>query len=256
MPPEFLCSSNISPAVCEKATDFHAQIAERIRAVCGLDNTLSRALDIGCGTGLSTVALTPLVHEVIGVDISLDILTNAKQNPRVKYFEAPAEKLRFADDDFKLATAGVVFHWFIRQEVLKESARVPRRNRWLVIDSDGGFGRMKENPEYEDWNLKHYIVRSPTPPRNTTPLTEDEADRFGFPLVSRERFHHDETFSPDNLVRFLVTQSNVIAEIEQGTNYIDDVAAWLTDQVKPLFPDPKATFGFGGSVCFLRNDAA
>ena len=49
-----------------------------------------------------------------------------------------------------------------------------------------------------------------------------------------------------------MTQSNVIAAVEQGSQTLDDVHAWLLDTVSPLFLAPQGTFLFGGEIWFLQ----
>src|SRR4051794_10696125 len=50
-----------------------------------------RAIDIGCGTGLSTRALTQLAEYVVGVDVSEDMLDQAIKKEAVLFVSAAAE---------------------------------------------------------------------------------------------------------------------------------------------------------------------
>ena len=58
---------------------FHPRLIERIRRRLNLDEPVESALDVGCGTGQSTVALMALAREVIGADISAPMLAAAWQ---------------------------------------------------------------------------------------------------------------------------------------------------------------------------------
>jgi len=60
------------------------------------------------------------------------------------------------------------------------------------------------------------------------------------------------SFSPEHLARYLMTQSNVIAAVEQGSESLPAVYSWLLESVGPLFPVRAATFLFGGEILFLQ----
>lgn len=57
------------------------------------DETFSIGLDIGCGTGRSTVALANYCDRVIGVDPSQPMLADTEQHPKVTYVCAPGDDL-------------------------------------------------------------------------------------------------------------------------------------------------------------------
>ena len=49
---------------------FHTQVISRIKAYLSLAEPVSRAIDVGCGTGLSTIALKEIARHIVGVDSS------------------------------------------------------------------------------------------------------------------------------------------------------------------------------------------
>src|SRR5690349_9146362 len=91
---------------------FHSVAMEKIRTVCCEAAHISRALDVGCGTGQSTTALLELTHTIIGLDSSAEMLAQAIRHAQVHYIQARAEHLPFADGTFGLLTVGLAFHWF------------------------------------------------------------------------------------------------------------------------------------------------
>jgi len=58
---------------------IHPVIIEKIKRLIKLDKLVNNALDIGCGTGQSTVALKSIAKHMIGIDISEE----ASQRPRM-----------------------------------------------------------------------------------------------------------------------------------------------------------------------------
>lgn len=231
---------------------FHPMVIERVGALLGLEEPVPIALDVACGTGQSALALTTLAETVIATDISPSMLAQAPTHERIRYMEAPAEKLPLESASVDLVTVSLAFHWFERSRFLAEMRRVLRPDGALVIYSNGFYGQMRENPEFARWNRENYLRRYPTPPRNDQPFTEADAQASGFRFASREHYTNEVSFSPDALARYLMTQSNVIAAVEQGSESLSTVHAWLIDTITPLFPGPKATFFFGGEVWVLQ----
>ncbi len=231
---------------------FHPLVMERIGAVLHLERPLRLALDVACGTGQSALALTTLADSVLATDISPSMLAQAPPHERIRYLEAPAEHLPLENTSVDLITVSLAFHWFDRSRFLAEARRVLRSDGALVIYSNGFYGQMRENPAFARWNRESYLPRYPIPPRNDQPFTDEIAQESGFRFLSRERYTNEISFSPDELAHYLVTQSNVIAAVEQGSESLSAVQAWLLETMTPLFANPKATFLFGGEIWFLR----
>ena len=232
---------------------FHPQVLCKIKDFLGLDGMVERALDIGCGTGQSTVALLEVAREIIGVDGSAEMLAVAPTHPRILYLCAPAEEIPLESGSFDLVTVACAFHWFDRDRCLAEIRRLLSQSGWLIIYENRFFGKMRENPEFERWIGEKYISRYPTPPRNTQPLTEADAERCGFVFANKENYTNDVSFSLDDLVDYLVTQTNVIAAIENGDETVEDVSNWLRSSVAPFFKDERGTFQFGGHIWYLQK---
>jgi ubiquinone/menaquinone biosynthesis C-methylase UbiE len=53
------------------------------------------ALDLGCGTGLSTRPLASFAEAVVGIDISRDMLTAARGDRSIRFVAGEAEHLPF-----------------------------------------------------------------------------------------------------------------------------------------------------------------
>ncbi|MBC8103557.1 MAG: class I SAM-dependent methyltransferase [Cytophagales bacterium] len=217
------------------------------------------ALDVGCGTGLSTRALKALAHRVVGTDISKEMLQQAAAlDGDTLHVESPAERLPFENGSFDLVTVSLAFHWFERELFLAQAHQLLRPRGWLIIYNNGFYGRMGENPAFEHWNRDIYLSRYPSPPRKDQPLTDAEAESSGFIFVGRETYTNEVHFTAEQLAAYLLTQSNTIAALEQGSETLDVLNQWLEEQLPPLFPAPVGTFAFGGRIWYLQRgpDAA
>jgi SAM-dependent methyltransferase len=106
-----------------------------------------RALDLACGTGLSTSGLIARGYAVTGVDIAPTMLEYARQSVTgdCAFYEGRAEALPFADGAFELVTCAQAFHWFDADLSFGEIARVLRRGGALALfwkheSTDDPFG--------------------------------------------------------------------------------------------------------------------
>jgi SAM-dependent methyltransferase len=230
---------------------FHPQIVRRIQQRLSLAEPVPRAIDVACGTGLSTVALKPVAREIVGTDSSEEMLRLAPIDPQIRYVVAAAEDLPFPNAHFDLLTVCAALHWLDGTAFLREARRVLRTGGHMVIYEHAFTGTMAENPAFHSW-LKHvYRKTYPTPPRTRVPMPQT-AQEAGFRPLGEESHQSTVTFSPDGLVDYLVSQSNVIAAVEGGHQVIEQVRCWLTDRVGPLFQgDEERTFLFGGPIWYF-----
>jgi len=232
----------------------HPHVVSRIKLFLSLREPVSRALDVGCGTGLSTIALKEIAQHIVGVDISAEMLAHAPADPRIEYLVASAENLAVNDNDFDLLTVSSAFHWLNRSAFFAEARRVLRAPGWLIIYDNSFAGRMEENPAFQAWMSQVYLKRYPPPPRNRNPFEVADAEEQGFHFDNQEHYQNHVRFSLATLADYLVTQSNVIAAVEGGNEHIDDVREWLTRHIRPIFGDRvEATFKFQGPIWYLRK---
>jgi ubiquinone/menaquinone biosynthesis C-methylase UbiE len=232
---------------------FHPLAIKKIQAICCESGRIDRALDVGCGTGQSTLALLEVAKEIVGLDSSAEMLFHAVQHDRIRFVEGRAEQMPFGDAAFGLMTVALAFHWFDQQKFLLEAQRLLRPGGWLVIYNDGFTGRMEGNDDCEKWYVHKYLARYPTPPRNIQLLAELDASEYGLAPSSFEQFIHEVEFSTGQLVGYLVTQTNVISAVETGKEDLQSVASWLLDSVQPLFSGAKERFSFSCQIRFLKR---
>lgn len=232
---------------------FHSLVIDKIRENVPLAFSVANALDVGCGTGQSTIALRAIADSVIGVDASSDMVSVALTGDNVRYIVAPAESIPLPDAVFDLITVSLAFHWFDRPAFFGEAHRLLRENSWLVIYNNAFHGEMVENPDFHQWLNDRFMPRYPTPARNNIPVTPTEADGYGFTFAHQENYQNQIVLTLEELVAYLLTQSNVIAAVEQGTEEIEDAYGWLLQELEPLFPSQQGTFLFGGYIWYLMK---
>ena len=126
-----------------------------------------RILDIGTGAGFFAILLARLGHQVTGIDMSGDMLHQAKQNVlaagcRAEFVKMNAQALNFADDTFDVVISrnltwtlpDVMAAYRDWQRVLKPGGRL------LNFDSDYGLMEFTRKDEQKDVhaNIRHELV--------------------------------------------------------------------------------------------------
>jgi ubiquinone/menaquinone biosynthesis C-methylase UbiE len=90
-------------------------------------------LDIGCGTGHSSVALLNFSEHVIGIDPSADMLENAIVNAAIEYQNFDGKTLKFDKDRFDIVTFAGSLHYSKSQDLLDEAVRVSKTPGLIVV---------------------------------------------------------------------------------------------------------------------------
>jgi ubiquinone/menaquinone biosynthesis C-methylase UbiE len=88
-----------------------------------------RFLDVGCGTGAAVRAASEVVERAVGVDLSPQMLTEARERAaglaRVEFVEGDSEDLPFGDGEFTAVMCTTSLHHYPRPDAAaREIARV------------------------------------------------------------------------------------------------------------------------------------
>lgn len=232
---------------------LHPEVFALVREVAGLRQPLARALDVGCGTGLSSLALHDLAREVVSTDASLDMLRRARREPGVRYAAASGEALPFRDGAFDLIVACGSIDWIDRARFLPRAAALVKAGGLLVSLDFGDAGRSPEMAGLERWHGEVFRRHFPRPPAADPMITDVEAAAHGFAAPSYRAYASSWPFTAAQYAAFLMTESSVIAAVEYGSHSAHEVRAWLDEQLPPLFGEGPHRVAFTGYVQALRR---
>jgi ubiquinone/menaquinone biosynthesis C-methylase UbiE len=90
-------------------------------------------LDVGCGTGHSSIALTHYCHKVFGIDPSQDMLRKSIPHSKVEYSIYNTNKLDFANDHFDIITFAGSLYYAKSQKLLDEIVRVSKHSAQILV---------------------------------------------------------------------------------------------------------------------------
>ncbi|QUH03360.1 class I SAM-dependent methyltransferase [Saccharopolyspora erythraea] len=204
------------------------------------------AVDLGCGTGLSTRALRDVADRVVALDVAPAMLRAAQRYPGVQYVVSGAERIPLRDACADLVTAGAAFHWFDQARVLPELARVLDDGAALAVYSDFFTGRLAGRPAFTRWFRDSYLARHPAPPRHHLDTAAAADAGFSDALDAEDRFRV--RMSRSELADYLLSQSNAAAAVRSGAVTAHDLRREITDGLRSCLDGEEIDALFGVRV--------
>jgi SAM-dependent methyltransferase len=232
---------------------LHPEIFARARELVRPSGRFGRALDVGCGTGLSSLAMLELAEEVVGIDGSTAMLRQARRAPGLRYAAASAEALPFRGGGFELVAACGSLDWVDLARFLPQAAELVAPGGWLVALDFGDTGRSDELPTLARWYDGAFLSRYPRPPARDPMITAEAAGRGGFAAPLHGTFASACPFTAPAYAAFLTTESNLVAAIEYGRESEADALGWLESQLAPIFGSEPHRVLFSGYIQALRR---
>lgn len=233
---------------------FHPVAVDIIQQKSGLDFPVRRALDVGCGTGQSAVALKPLAKHITGAEVSEHMLAQCPDEPDIQFVQASGEDLPAKDRSIDLVTICMAFHWVDQERFLAESTRVLKPGGVLAVYNCYFCAEMEENSDFNAWAVHTYFKLFPSPFRGAKHPDADMAQPHGLHIIGKEAFEYRHVFTTEDLALYFTTQSNVCSQVEGGTKSWDEVNDLLLRELTPLMPDGMGTFLFQGEITLLKSD--
>jgi SAM-dependent methyltransferase len=215
-----------------------------------------RAIDLACGTGLSTVPLVDVASSVVGVDASSAMLALAPRAEDVTYALAVAESLPFEDGAFDLATICSALHWFGRP-ALQELSRIVRAEGRLVVYDVWFPAVMVDEPRFAQWIAEVCRPRYPPVPKRHSNLPRLVDIGFQPTWSTQARFEVE--MGLESIVAYLMTHSERVTAIEVGRETEAEQIDFLSEGLRPLFTPEAArsvVFGIWVEAFQLRTDRA
>lgn len=233
---------------------LHGQVMERLTNK--MQKHYQNGLDVGCGAGLSTKALRQVCDRVTGTDISEEMVRAASAlytEPEYSFVQAGAEEIGAAPDTYDIVTAAGVINWIDEKRFLPRMAGVMKKGGILLIYDFWISGRMAGKPAFTEWYEKEYLVQFPKPFCKERIWTKEDTEAFHFALLCQETYSMEWEMSMEEFVRFILLQSNVIAQVEEKGRDIEEVRRYFAESVQPYFGSAaKEKLIFDGYSWYLR----
>lgn len=225
----------------------HPRVIERVYGQLGRTEPFQLALDIGCGAGVSTKALTGFARERVGLEPMEAMLKWASRLvPGAGFVVGTAEAIPLRDHCADLITAAGSLNYANLELFSPEAARVLTRHGVLVIYDFSPGRSFRDSTGLEDW-FSRFSDRYPSPVnegRNLTPTTLEEMIT-GFRVRSHEEFEIGIPLTRVRYVDYMMTETNVAAAVRNGAIRAE-IESWCTETLSLVWDQTEREVLFRG----------
>ena len=231
---------------------LHPLIMEMVKGRLPSKGRVARALDVGCGAGLSTRAVQGMADHCIGIELAEQMLRGAAATaPGAEFLAGRAEAIPLRDRCVDLITAAGSLNYADLSRFFREAARVLVPGG-VVVAYDFSPGRdFRDSEVLAQW-FSGFIARYPWPPNEAADLSPEllsRADR-GFQLQTSDSFEIGITLSRDFYLDYLMTETNVAFAQRNGIPE-SEIKSWCSGTLSPVWGEQQREVLFRGYFACL-----
>ena len=187
-----------------------------------------RALDIGCGTGISSVALLDFCDAIIGIDPSSEMIDLVKPQERISYFNWDLNNEQLSDERFDLFSMAGCLYYIKSQEMINRITDLSSEKAiWIIYDflvNMDDVYRVLNLPTCES-EYDHKVDLSGL---DHSPWRKERQEQQ---ILS---FH----IKAEELAHLLLSEEHIQSFLEN--KYIRNFDSILMDQINALFSDKES----------------
>jgi ubiquinone/menaquinone biosynthesis C-methylase UbiE len=202
-----------------------------------------KSIDVCCGTGHSTNAISKISENVVGCDLSLGMLAVARKNLPIEFIQTPAEQMPFSNGEFDFLNISMGIHWLNQDHFLNEAHRLLAPKGFLSIDNYGFIGQMINNPNFLEQYKKFDSLHFPAAQRNSDYPTDEKMLSHGFKIIHEIRYEHEVKMDMIYFNNYLMTRSNFLILSHEQQNQMPQL---LSDYYSPIFNNQDKVMVFRG----------
>ncbi len=232
----------------------HPGIIARIGEQVQLTKRLGRALDIGCGAGLSTAALESIVDFAVGIEPVESMLAHrAAVSTQAHFVVAKAEQLPFAAQTFDLMTAAGSLNYADLNLFFPEAARVLKPSGVLAIYDFSEGRRLRDDHRLEDW-FAAFKQRYASPPGYGLAVKELNYGRYDLQLYAYEELEVAVPMTLSSYLSYALSETSVELAIAQGTPE-DEIRAWCHSTLSDILDETPHDVLFDAYIAYVKREA-
>jgi len=231
----------------------HARVLDLVGDRLGIREPSGNGLDIGCGAGLSTVALGRLVGTSIGLEpVRAMLRYAARVAPPARFVVGRAEALPFGPGRFDLITAAGALNDADVPACLAEVSRVLVPGGWLVIYDFSSGRRSREAPGLEAW-FDEFEREFPFPRGYAMDVQAFDYRGAGLVLDGYQPYEVVLPMSKAAYLEYVLTETNVEQAIRLGRPEAS-IRQWCARGLETVFERGTLPVAFTGYYACVRRD--
>lgn len=214
-------------------------------------------VDLGCGTGLSTMVWAGIADEIIGIEPSPDMIEIAKKkvigDGSVRFLPGFSDATDIADASADIVTCSQSFHWMDPVMTLKEVQRILKDGGiFAVYDCDWPpVCRWEaENAYAELFTKVHelYTKHASTEYRAVAWPKEEHMNNFrqygAFRYVREVVFANAETCNADRFITLALSQGGLQTLLNTDAAVITPYLELFDEKIRSIFGEQELTVEF------------
>ncbi len=194
------------------------------------------ALDVGCGSGLSTKALLGWCEHCVGVEPAVEMLRLARRVAAPADFATgSAECLPLREESMAVITAAGSLNYCDAERAFPEMLRVLAEDGTLVVYDFSPGRRMRGTDRLEQW-FEEFQRRYPPPPYRGLHLDPERLAELaaGFARGPFASFEDSLPLDAEFYGRYMMTETNVAHAASLGADQ-SEIRAWVEKTLRPVF---------------------
>jgi SAM-dependent methyltransferase len=246
-------SERLAAAYAFDRPSVHEQILRSAR----LSQQADRALDVGCGAGLSTAALAPLARQVVGLEpVSAMLAHRQVVAPQARFIVGQAERLPFAARSFDLVAAAGSLNYADLPSALAEIARVLTRDGTFLLYDFSTGSRSVRGDDLANW-FALFEQRFPWPPGwQSFDVRELPLVAYGLRLLHYTNVEIRLPMTFDAYLCYMLSETNVDDAIARGACSAEEASDWCRETLQAVFADGEVTVVIPAYIATLALAAA
>ncbi|MDR3542969.1 MAG: class I SAM-dependent methyltransferase [Desulfosporosinus sp.] len=213
-----------------------------------LGHTPSLVVDMGCGTGLSTILWSDVSSKVIGIEPSTDMLKIAKNNSsildNVTFISTFSDKTGLDNSCADVITCSQSFHWMNPEATIDEVSRILKKGGvFAVYDYDWPpVCNWEAELEYNKLSEKVKGIESTHPNIKDSFVRWDKARHLSnlehsgkFRYVREVVFSNSENCNAQRLVGLALSQGGLQAILKANINEIKPYLTSFEERMTEIF---------------------
>lgn len=233
---------------------IHSWVIERVSERLAPSVPLRRALDVGCGAGLSTAPLVRLARERLGIEPAVAMLRQgAAVAPGARFAVAQAERLPLAAGTIDVITAAGSLNYVDLGRFFPEARRVLAPGGSLVVYDFGQGRAFSGGGALARW-FSEFEARHPLPPHAARELSPSilASLESGFLLADSLEFELALPFTAERYLDYVMSEANVPHAIATGADSEAGLRASCAATLPDVFERGERSVLFAGYLAILR----